>query len=145
LRHAGDAEEGINLTPLLDIIFTLLFFFFLAMNVREDRSTVQVTLPALAGQGVAAAQRTSPKRVTVILTSDNQIFLSDQPMPLTPEQLSASLAQRRQAGATELRIRTDTRAPAGLLVDLMKRGPEAGFPDAVVEYTEDTKSANAQP
>jgi len=40
-----DYEGGLNLTPLLDVILNLIFFFILATQVKETKETINVNLP----------------------------------------------------------------------------------------------------
>ncbi|MDK2972861.1 MAG: biopolymer transport protein ExbD [Candidatus Sumerlaeota bacterium] len=63
---------SLNLTPLLDIIFNLIFFFLLATSIREKPQYLEVTLPSAA----TGETRTVDKTVPVItLAADGRTLL----------------------------------------------------------------------
>ena len=46
-RGAEQDESEVNLTPMLDVIFNLLFFFILATTLRQDYLEIAVDLPSM--------------------------------------------------------------------------------------------------
>ena len=73
LTWAG--EESINLTPLLDVIFNLIFFFLLATTLRQTQAFIEVDLPSAKQAAVAEAPK---KKIEITLTVDNRLYLNDR-------------------------------------------------------------------
>ncbi|MCL5271318.1 MAG: biopolymer transporter ExbD, partial [bacterium] len=75
-RKSG-LEPGINLTPMLDMIFNLLFFFVLATQIRTNARQMEVQLPE-AGSAVAADEKKAPPVVT--LDAKGNIYFNERPV-----------------------------------------------------------------
>ena len=69
-RWRSESGGEINLAPLLDVIFTLLFFFVVATSIREERRVVDVELPRT---GRETARVTDAKALEVQVTEQNRI------------------------------------------------------------------------
>jgi biopolymer transport protein ExbD len=128
------ADQGINLTPLLDIIFILIFFFLLATDIRRDIPTVDVQLPTLQARSEAAGSEDT-RSVTVVVTREGLIHVSGAEGVVPVESLEALLNERRRNGAANLLVRIDGAARAGLMLDVMRRCQSAGFSSLAFEYT----------
>lgn len=91
-RRLVDTGAQINLTPLLDIIFNLLFFFLLATNIRQKEQFMDVTLPAAS----SGETRTMEERIPeIVLKKDSAILLDGE--EVTAEELEARLVRARSA------------------------------------------------
>ena len=51
---------GLNLTPLLDIIFNLIFFFILATNIRDREQYMEIQIPSATTAEELAVQQQIP-------------------------------------------------------------------------------------
>lgn len=98
-----DTGGGINLTPLLDIIFNLIFFFILATTIREKERYLEVNLPSAS----TAQQRTADEELPeVAITASGDIYLNGA--PITPGELETQLAARvARDGIREVVLSTD--------------------------------------
>lgn len=104
-RSRANDDEGINLTPLLDMIFNLLFFFILATTIGHSRQ-IAVNLPKTESKKNAASE----KQVLVVsVTSDNRYFLDAIEMPL--EELVRKSKEAIDSGqAVGVSLRGDSQA-----------------------------------
>lgn len=98
-------DEGINLTPLLDMIFNLLFFFILATTIGHGQQ-IAVNLPNSKGNQAAKPDK---EILVVTVTADNRYFLDGQELPL--EELVSQCKQAIDSGqAIGVSLRGDSDA-----------------------------------
>ncbi len=82
-------EEGINLTPLLDVIFNLIFFFILATSLREDNA-LDIRLPETKDAPRVVSEKQS---ITVLFTKEDKFFLEGD--ELSQEELVARITEKK--------------------------------------------------
>jgi len=121
-------EESINLTPLLDMIFNLIFFFILATTLRQSKALLEVRLPSVA----KAIQETMPKKSLVItVTKEDKIFLGEREMTL--ESLDADLKNIPPQELGKLIIQGDAQAHHEAIVKVLDACARAGHRGVSVE------------
>ena len=49
-RRQSSAEDSINLTPLIDVVFLLLIFFMVTTTFKPDNRNLVIELPKAEGQ-----------------------------------------------------------------------------------------------
>ncbi len=77
-RYSTFAEdEGLNLTPLLDVIFNLIFFFILATTIRSDESFFDLILPQTSE---AAPQELQDQIPEILVSRDGSLMLNGKPV-----------------------------------------------------------------
>jgi len=94
-------DEGINLTPLLDVIFNLIFFFAVATTLRQD-AALNINLP----QSSESEQVASEKRALVVSFSQDGQFAVDG-APVSLEELEQTLARLKSPDVAGVVIRGD--------------------------------------
>ena len=68
----GDALSGLNLTPLIDVVFQLLIFFFVAARFEQEDRELEVPLPdASEARPLTAA----PTELWINITRDGRYFV----------------------------------------------------------------------
>ena len=110
--------EGINITPLVDVVLVLLLIFMVTAPVLQ--SGVEVAVP----QTRTVNQLTEEHRV-VTLDRDQNVFLDDKPVNVhdLPE-----LLQRSGKSAPEtVYVRADQRVPFGAFASAMDALKQAGI------------------
>jgi len=130
--------DPINLTPLLDCILNLIFFFLLATTIKEASRVMEVQLPRTeTGATTAEAQ----KVVTVTITREGSIFLDND--AVTTTQLKARLAQMvgQPGGPLPTRIRGDSDARLQVFYEVVSIFQQSGHPNFQFE----TKPARPAP
>jgi len=123
-RGRHQEVEPINLTPLLDCILNLIFFFLLATTIKENIQVMEVQLPQT---GVSATVQTLPKEIVVTIGKDGSIFYDND--AITSGQLKTRLAEAAKASEpVPLRIRGDQDVRLQTLVDVLSVFQETGYP-----------------
>ncbi len=109
--------EGINITPLVDVVLVLLLIFMVTAPVLQ--SGVEVAVP----QTRTVNQLTEQHRV-VTLDKDQNVFLDDKPVNI--HNLPALLSAGTGAGKT-VYVRADQRVPFGAFASVMDAVKQAGI------------------
>ncbi len=109
--------EGINITPLVDVVLVLLLIFMVTAPVLQ--SGVEVAVP----QTRTVNQLTEQHRV-VTLDKDQNVFLDDKPVNV--HDLPGILAQKADAKQT-VYVRADQRVPFGAFATVMDAVKQAGI------------------
>ena len=109
--------EGINITPLVDVVLVLLLIFMVTAPVLQ--SGVVVAVP----QTRTVNQLTEQHRV-VTLDKDQNVFLDDKPVNIhdLPTLLSRSLDAKQT-----VYVRADQRVPFGAFASVMDAVKQAGI------------------
>jgi len=81
-------DDEINLTPLLDVIFVLIFFFLIATTIRKEQSYFELILPE---SSEAPPQETPDVIPQIKLLADGKVAFDGE--TITPEGLRAKLEQ----------------------------------------------------
>ncbi len=104
------AEETINLTPLIDVVFLLLIFFLTVTTFSKDEVELDLTLPE-AQSGSPAEQG---KILVINVTRDGRLLVAGR--VVTAEGLKQKLiAAARRNKNQEVLIRGDTAAQFGVV------------------------------
>ena len=115
------SEDSINLTPLLDVIFNIIFFFILATTIREAKSFLEVQLPS---SSEAAAREAETATLIITVTDTNRIYLNER--EVTPKDLEALLREQDVTNVREIIIRGDAKAYNQTIVDVLDACARAG-------------------
>jgi len=114
---------GMNLTPLIDIVFLLLVFFLLTTRFVEEDG-IGVKLPR------AASRAEAPKEaVSVAVTRTGEVFFRGRPVPLG--ELEDRLRKHLGQGGTVV-IRGDRDSVLQTVVSVMEAAKHAGAGRIVV-------------
>ena len=109
--------EGINITPLVDVVLVLLLIFMVTAPVLQ--SGVEVAVP----QTRTVKQLTEQHRV-VTLDKDQNVFLDDKPVNI--HDLPTLLAHGDDARQV-VYVRSDERVPFGAFASVMDAVKQAGI------------------
>ena len=71
-------KASINIIPLMDVLTILIFFFLVSMQFKET-TTLNLTLPKIESAG----GNEFPERILIGIDEEGQIFLENQPVPLS--------------------------------------------------------------
>ncbi len=134
-RWRNSQNQGINLAPLLDVIFSLLFFFILATSIQRDREGIDVEIPK-GGIQSTAVEPTQP--LEIIITAENTIRFKNR--NVTGPQLAEALQQAVRATAASGQVRPDrafirshARSDIQTFVTVRDACAQAGLKSAVME------------
>lgn len=124
-----DPGDGINLTPLLDVIFNLVFFFLLATNVRQSQALLQVELPS--AQSATETKPTEKNEVVIVVTAEDKISVDGT--EYTDETLSKFLGDKSHKAKLEVMIRGDSLAHHATIVEVMDICSRVGITEVSVQ------------
>jgi biopolymer transport protein ExbD len=72
-KRQRSQEVGVDLTPLIDVVFLLLIFFMVSTTFTRE-SHLKVELPQADGEAV----ETEVEQIDVVITRDGQYILNDK-------------------------------------------------------------------
>ncbi|WP_211828964.1 ExbD/TolR family protein [Kistimonas asteriae] len=121
-RHiTTDAEDtGIDMTPMLDVVFIMLIFFI------TTATFIQQSGITLERQEAVTAQPIQGQATTISLTEAASIHIDGD--TIEPTNLKRYLIKRLLPG-TAIIIDSDRKAPGGLLIQVIDIVRQAGFDD----------------
>jgi biopolymer transport protein ExbD len=106
-RQNQRSEIGINMTPMIDVVFQLLIFFLVSSHIAKQEAQMPLPLP-IADSGTEDEESQRP-RVTINVLPDDQLLMAGKPIVANqlPERLRDVIGQEGQD--VEIRIRCDRR------------------------------------
>ena len=129
---AGSANDEINVTPLMDIVFIMLIFFIVTSTfVKEPGVDVQRPEAQTAKVRKLAS-------ILVAITADNEIWINKVQVELEQVRINVeSLKQENPKGTAVVQV--DAKADSRYLVEVVDQIRAAGVEDVAVS-TEDRSS-----
>jgi biopolymer transport protein ExbD len=122
LRKSRAFRRGrIEIIPMIDVMFFLLATFMLASLTLQNLHSMPVDLP----QG-RAQQLEAPKRITLTVSKDAQLFLDEAPVALDDLATALGPLLRGPGTSPSIVIAADNQAPNGVVVQAMLRARAAG-------------------
>lgn len=82
-HHTAEDEEGINLTPMLDVVFIMLIFFIVTASFVKEAG-IEVTRPA-----AATAEPKKKANILVAISASNDIWIDNR--KVTPQGIRAQI------------------------------------------------------
>ncbi|MFI8745172.1 ExbD/TolR family protein [Pseudomonas sp. NPDC077186] len=124
-HHQQDEDTGIDLTPMLDVVFIMLIFFIVTSSfIRE--SGVEVQRPQ--------AETASPQdkgNILIAVTADGQIWMDKQPVDIRSVRAHVERMRVDQPEGAVV-VQADQEARTGLVVQVMDQARLAGVPDVAL-------------
>ncbi|MDY6797251.1 MAG: biopolymer transporter ExbD [Pseudomonadota bacterium] len=74
-KRQRSQEVGVDLTPLIDVVFLLLIFFMVSTTFTRE-SHLKVELPQANGEAVES----EVEQIDVVITREGQYILNDRPL-----------------------------------------------------------------
>ncbi|MEM7328527.1 MAG: biopolymer transporter ExbD [Pseudomonadota bacterium] len=110
---AGSAEDDVNLTPMLDVVFILLIFFIVtAQFIREPGVEID-------RMEVNNKERQNPLGILIAIDSSSEIYMNKQVVPMS--EVGFRIRELREDNPKgRLVVQADSEAQAGVLIDLME-------------------------
>ena len=129
-RDSGDSSSLIDITPLVDMMFTLVLFFLATTSFTEEERDVQVNLPdAVEGKTLSDAA----PLITINVRQDGTYFMLDRPMDLAQVQASVAEAVKTKPDQKVL-IRGDKLALHGHVAAAVMACKQLGVHQANIGY-----------
>src|SRR5690606_8988959 len=120
IRRTRRRVGGVNIVPLIDVMFFLVLFFVVTTTFRTETAGLDIQLPS-----AATARQNVPAELVITIREDRRAYLGGR--AVTSAQLQAEV---RQASATRLDllviIRGDGGARSGQIVKAVDDVPAVG-------------------
>jgi biopolymer transport protein ExbD len=118
-------EPQLNLTPMIDVILTLIIFFMVATKFTEEERSIDLKLPS---PEQAAQANTAQVPQFINIQNDGSIYLGKEPVSL--DELSKRLiALRSKSSKIQVVVRGDQLTPHGRMAEVYAAVRAAGVPD----------------
>ncbi len=118
------AQEDINLTPLIDVVFLLLIFFMVTTTFTRE-THLKVDLPEAEGP-----QPTQPsEKIEILVTSDGGYAVNGESLVNSQMQTLLTAIQKKGQGNTDLPfiITADANVPYEKVVQAMDAAGRLGY------------------
>jgi biopolymer transport protein ExbD len=118
----------INLIPILDSIFILIFIFMMALMQRAQRSEIKLSLPS-------STQKPSllvAKSLAISLDTSGQIYLEGQKVSKKDLQNELQLLKLENS-ALPIVITGDKKVNLGLVIEVLDLAKKNGFRNVTIE------------
>lgn len=114
-QHSPDDDVGINLTPLIDVVFLLLIFFMVSTTF-DTTSQLKIKLPEASQQKIDPADN----RLEIVIDAKGRFFLNSREVSGgKSEALMAALQRALTDREQPVVIQSDAASPVQSLVTAM--------------------------
>lgn len=128
VRDSRIANDGLDMTPMVDVTFQLLIFFMITASFVTQKS-LQTSAPEPeddAGQVTMQVEEDDQAPVIVAIAEDGSILIDD--FPVEPSAVLETLTGKIAAESkTSLVIEAEYNAPHGMVILVMDSGISAGM------------------
>jgi len=123
-RRQRTEDEGINLTPLIDVVFLLLIFFMVSTTFSK-RTQLTVDLPEAVGD----QNREPPRQIEIMIAADGSYAVNDQALVNNKVETLKAAITKLAEGDTKvpLVITADAKTPHQAVVQAMDAAGQLGF------------------
>ena len=119
---------GINLTPMIDVVFQLIVFFMVATKFTELERDIELNLPEVPQ---AAAMTAAPQARELVVLADGRYLFDGQESPLN-ELTTRIAAAKANFPGVEVVVRGDAACAFQHVAAAMAACQEAGIADLSV-------------
>lgn len=132
--NKGRLATGLEMTPMIDIVFLLMIFFLVASKLDEADRAIDVVLPDASA---AKPLTTRPREFVINIDRSGNYFAGARPVRLDElEQLLSQAAADNPQRQTVI-LRGDEEVPHKFVVAAMNACVQAGIDDYQVQATTD--------
>ncbi len=113
MAGGSSAEDDVNLTPMLDVVFILLIFFIVtAQFIKEPGITIE--RPDVDNKAQA-----KPLAILVAINADSEVYIDKK--IVNPDEVAFTLKQMREDNPRgKIVVQADVESEAEVLVDIME-------------------------
>ena len=123
LKTHVDEQPGLNLTPMIDIVFLLIIFFMVGTKFSELERNIGLQVPEVNDTGTLTA---APEKRIINIYQDGHITLDRDDVTL--EELASRLtAARAQYADLGVLIRGDAASPFQNVAEVLNACKQAGI------------------
>ena len=123
--HQTEEDPGIDLTPMLDVVFIMLIFFIVTSSFIKE-SGIEVNRPQ-----ADSASSQDKGNILIAVTADGQVWLDKQVVDVRSVRAHVERMRQEQPEGVVV-VQADQDARTGLVVKVMDQARLAGVPDVVL-------------
>jgi biopolymer transport protein ExbD len=136
-EQSYEEESGVNLTPLIDMVFLLLIFFLVATKFAQEERDAKVNLPKA---GPERPMSEAPSQLIINILRDGSLTVGGG--PVSWQQLGDVLAETaRNAPHRTVLIRADEKSYHMYYAEVVRLCHYVGIAEAKIGYLIDEKKA----
>ena len=124
-RERTHHEQGVDISPLIDMVFILLIFFMVSTTFVKDMK-LDLNRPS-----ASTASAASTKAIRLYIDNAGDVYLDGQPVRVWAIQSRVRDLLASSASGSVLVV-TDDQVPAGRLVEVVDQARRAGAQDVGV-------------
>ena len=138
-RRQRRDEVGVNLTPLIDVVFLLLIFFMVSTTFTRE-TQLSIDLPEASGQ----PQETTDERIEILIDESGSYRVNGQPLVDSRLRTLQAAIYKISAGDTTLPmiITADAQAAHESVVRAMDAAGQMGFVHLSITTRQPTEQAS---
>ncbi len=123
-RRQRTEDDGINLTPLIDVVFLLLIFFMVSTTFTKE-THLTVDLPEAVGEQSSEL----PQQIEILINSDGSYSVNGQALVNNKVATLKSALEKTSEGNNQLPlvITADAKTPHQAVVQAMDAAGQLGF------------------
>ncbi len=135
LVNTDTPSPQINLIPILDTIFFLIFIFMIALIQQSDRGAIKLDLPETKTEIL----KLNSKAITVAVDTRGHIFLENK--RVTPAELQKELKFINiEDQKAKLILKGDKEVNLGIFVEVLDLVKKTGFRNVMIETSSSTNN-----
>ncbi|MEL7499390.1 MAG: biopolymer transporter ExbD [Planctomycetota bacterium] len=124
-QHRSRQRDGINMTPMIDVVFLLIIFFLVSSHLARQESRMELELPN-ATSGQEDIDQETP-RITVNVKVDGSMWIAGRTIKPANLKQTFDEVRAREGDGVEVRIRGSRMAPYATFEPIMLACTEAGI------------------
>jgi len=132
--NKGRLSGGLELTPMIDVVFLLMIFFLVASKLDEADRFIDVVLPKASA---AKPLTTRPREFLVNIDRDGNYFVGARPVAIGDLQTLLKQAAVDNPKRQTVIVRADENVAHKFVVAAMNACVEAGIEDYQVQSAEE--------
>ena len=133
-RHRFTIKKGIDLTPMMDIVFNLLIFFMIGATIMQTPQ-IEISLP----KSTSAVGKEKNENIIITISKEGSIYVNEEEVNDIDEYLN-NLAKIEGELSKPVEIRSDEDVRTQVLISVIDSVKNAGF--TKLGIATDTKNDN---
>lgn len=133
-RHRFTIKKGIDLTPMMDIVFNLLIFFMIGATIMQTPQ-IEISLP----KSTSAVGKEKNETIIITISKEGSIYVNEEAVNDIDGYLN-NLAKVEGELAKPVEIRSDEDVRTQVLISVIDSVKNAGF--TKLSIATDTKNNN---
>ena len=133
-RHRFTIKKGIDLTPMMDIVFNLLIFFMIGATIMQTPQ-IEISLP----KSTSAVGKEKNETIIITISKDGNMYVNEEAVNDIDTHLN-NLAKVEGELAKPVEIRSDEDVRTQVLISVIDSVKNAGF--TKLGIATDTKNNN---